>query len=187
MLRNTPTGPGRAKALPLVGVLNAGSSSLKFALFEGEARRFSGVIDGIGGDKLRAVAVDASGTPIGAPKADPAMLRSVADAVHVVLPWFSEHRGGRRLDGVGHRLVHGGVAHERPALVTPALLDDLERLVPLAPLHEPAGIAAIRAVAAEDGHRASRVSRHRVSSQESGRRASLRDHQTLLQGRRSEL
>jgi acetate kinase len=136
--------------MPLVGVLNAGSSSLKFALFDGEERRFSGSVDGIGGDKLRAAAIDARGTPVRAPEVSPAKVRSVADAIHVVLPWFNEHRAGRQLDGVGHRLVHGGPAHERPVRVTPALLADLDRLVPLAPLHEPAGIAAIRAVAAED-------------------------------------
>jgi acetate kinase len=48
-------------------------------------------------------------------------------------------------DVVGHRVVHGGVTHARPALVDGALLDELRALVPLAPLHEPAAIVAIEA------------------------------------------
>jgi len=51
------------------------------------------------------------------------------------------------VDAVGHRVVHGGAAHVRPERVTPALVSDLEELVPLAPLHQPSALAGIRAVA----------------------------------------
>ena len=49
-----------------------------------------------------------------------------------------------RLIGVGHRVVHGGLAHAGPARVDAALLADLERLVPFVPLHQPHSLAAIR-------------------------------------------
>jgi acetate kinase len=48
--------------------------------------------------------------------------------------------------GVGHRVVHGGARYAGPCIVTPAVLDDLRELVPLAPLHQPYNIAAIEAV-----------------------------------------
>ena len=48
--------------------------------------------------------------------------------------------------GVGHRVVHGGAKYAGPCIVTPAVLDDLRGLVPLAPLHQPYNIAAIEAV-----------------------------------------
>jgi acetate kinase len=51
------------------------------------------------------------------------------------------------VDAVGHRVVHGGAAHIGPERVTPALVVDLEELVPLAPLHQPSALAGIRAVA----------------------------------------
>jgi acetate kinase len=51
------------------------------------------------------------------------------------------------VDAVGHRVVHGGAAHVGPERVTPALVRDLEALVPLAPLHQPSALTGIRAVA----------------------------------------
>jgi acetate kinase len=130
-----------------LGVFNAGSSSLKFALYEGERRVVSCSVEGIGA-QLRASARDADGNPI-----EPPLARDVAtagDAVHCVLPWMNRHLAGRELAAAGHRIVHGGPDHDRPAVVTAALLGELERLVPLAPLHAPSAIAVIRAVAEAD-------------------------------------
>jgi acetate kinase len=130
--------------------LNAGSSSIKFALFElgGAAPRAvsRGQIEGIGtAPHFRAT------DPTGAVLAERRWER--ADATHeallgAVLDWVDSHLGAESLVGVGHRVVHGGAAHDRPALVTGALLKELERLVPLAPLHQPHNLSPIRAVAA---------------------------------------
>jgi acetate kinase len=60
------------------------------------------------------------------------------------LPWAREKLGYRRLAALGHRVVHGGLNHSRPARVTPELLAELEALVPLAPLHEPHNLAPIK-------------------------------------------
>ena len=60
------------------------------------------------------------------------------------MPWARERLGERRLAALGHRVVHGGLRHSRPARVTPELLAELEALVPLAPLHEPHNLAPIK-------------------------------------------
>jgi acetate kinase len=64
---------------------------------------------------------------------------------------FSWGRGGvlgeHHIAAVGHRVVHGGVRFSRPVLVDATTLADLEALIPLAPLHQPHNLAAIRAVA----------------------------------------
>ena len=69
---------------------------------------------------------------------------SPSEVLPAMLPWAREQLGGRRLAALGHRVVHGGARHSKPARVTPELLDELEALVPLAPLHEPHNLAPIR-------------------------------------------
>jgi len=129
---------------PSIGVLNAGSSSLKFALFAGDEPHSAGLIDWENGVPF-AHAHDASGHAIAAPDIERVVPRSVPEAIPAVLEWFA--RDGR-LDAVGHRVVHGGPDHAHPARVTPQLLAQLDALVPLAPLHQAVSIAVIRAVGA---------------------------------------
>jgi acetate kinase len=64
-----------------------------------------------------------------------------------VLTFADEHLGADTLVGAGHRVVHGGATHAGPALVTPVLLDELQALTPLAPLHQPHNLAPVRALA----------------------------------------
>ena len=129
---------------PLIGVINAGSSSLKFSVYEGERRLISGQVEGVG------VHPSASAVgPDGAAQAPPEFVggeppASPSDALATLLPWLREQLGGRRLAALGHRVVHGGLRHSEPALVTPELLGELDDLVPLAPLHEPHNLAPIR-------------------------------------------
>ena len=63
-----------------------------------------------------------------------------------VAGWLRERYGGGHVCGVGHRVVHGGAQYAGPTIVTPAVLEDLRRLIPLAPLHQPYNLAAIEAV-----------------------------------------
>jgi acetate kinase len=128
---------------PLVGVINAGSSSLKFTVYEGEARLLSGLVDGLG-TIASAHGTGPDGTEIAPPDLGAAPPATPSEALSKVLPWARDHLGGRRLDVVGHRVVHGGMRHSKPARVTPQLLAELEALVPLAPLHEPHNLALIR-------------------------------------------
>ncbi len=51
-----------------------------------------------------------------------------------------------RIVAAGHRVVHGGLTYDRPVLVMPEVIEELAELVPLAPLHQPHNLAAIRAI-----------------------------------------
>ncbi|HEU0217746.1 MAG TPA: acetate/propionate family kinase [Stellaceae bacterium] len=128
---------------PLIGVLNAGSSSLKFSFYEGEKRLLSGQVDGIG-VKPTASATGPEGAKLAPPDLSGASISAPSDVLPAIVPWTQAHLGSRRLAALGHRVVHGGMHHSRPARVTPELLDELEALVPLAPLHEPHNLAPIR-------------------------------------------
>jgi acetate kinase len=128
---------------PLIGVLNAGSSSLKFSFYEAEKRLLSGQIDGIG-VRPAASATGPGGEKIVPPDLSTATISAPSDVLPAIVPWAQGHFGSQRLAALGHRVVHGGLHHSRPARVTPELLDELEALVPLAPLHEPHNLAPIR-------------------------------------------
>jgi len=128
---------------PLIGVINAGSSSLKFSIYAGETRLLAGNIDGFG-VRPNATATDAKGDAIAPPEFGHSVPASPSEALPALLPWARQHLGTRKLSSLGHRVVHGGMRHSKPARVTPELLAELEELVPLAPLHEPHNLAPIR-------------------------------------------
>ncbi|NGM20312.1 acetate/propionate family kinase [Roseomonas stagni] len=130
---------------PLIGVINAGSSSVKAGVFAGERRVLSCVVEGIGAHPATR-AKDADGTALPPPALDPAP-RNPGEAASLLLPWLRAQLGGQALSAIGHRVVHGGAHHAKPERITPALLAELEALVPLAPLHEPHNLAPIRAIA----------------------------------------
>lgn len=133
-------------------VVNAGSSSVKFALFSlapGQpAAILKGQVSNIGtGPVLEAS--DAKGaaldfaSPIGG-------IANHGDAFEALIDWLEER--GERLAGAGHRVVHGGVDFTVPVRVDDAALDALDALSPLAPHHQPYNLAAIRALAARLPH-----------------------------------
>jgi acetate kinase len=128
---------------PLIGVINAGSSSLKFSFYEGETRLLAGEVEGIGANRS-ARAVGPDGAPIAPPHLGTTAPNAPSEVLPALLPWARERLGDRRLAALGHRVVHGGLHHSRPARVTPELLAELEALVPLAPLHEPHNLAPIK-------------------------------------------
>lgn len=135
-------------------VLNAGSSSLKFASFncapgEDPVQVLHGAVDAITTrPRLRAWAdeggaVDEQLLPA---SSDPASAHQTA--LQAILTWLTAHRApGRPLCAV-HRVVHGGTRFTVPVWVDDVVLAQLQQLVPLAPLHQPYNLAAIRAVAA---------------------------------------
>jgi acetate kinase len=128
---------------PLIGVINAGSSSVKFSFYEGEQRILAGQVDGIGAHPS-ASAEGPKGEKIAPPDLGAKPPTVPSEVLPTILPWAREQLGGRRLEAVGHRVVHGGLRYSRPARVTPELLAELEALVPLAPLHEPHNLAPIK-------------------------------------------
>jgi acetate kinase len=133
----------RAAPEPLIGVINAGSSSLKFSFYEGEKRLLTGQVDGIGAHPS-AGATGPDGEKIAPPDLGAKPPTVPSDVLPTILPWARGRLGDRRLAAVGHRVVHGGLRYSRPARVTPELLAELEALVPLAPLHEPHNLAPIK-------------------------------------------
>ncbi len=113
-------------------VLNVGSSSLKFAVFEQSGGAMREIARG---QAARASALDRPGAPSAA---DRALVAGILDDVE---------RAHGRVDAVGHRVVHGGRAFFAPVLIDDATLAAIEALAPLAPLHQPHNTMAIRAVA----------------------------------------
>jgi acetate kinase len=130
-------------AEPLIGVINAGSSSLKFSFYEGEKRLLAGQVDGIGVNP-KASATGPDGAAVAPPELGSKPATAPSELLPAIIPWARERLGGRRLAALGHRVVHGGLRHSGPARVTPELLAELEALVPLAPLHEPHNLAPIK-------------------------------------------
>jgi acetate kinase len=131
-------------------VVNAGSSSIKFAVFETSGDRslslgVHGQVENIGLAPRLEVA-DAAGGKLAAQPVDKPDHHGAVEAIHA---WFTNHVGSRAsFAGVGHRVVHGGILYSQPALIDDSVIASLEALTPLAPLHQPHHIAVIRAVAA---------------------------------------
>jgi acetate kinase len=130
-------------------VVNSGSSSVKFQVFETPApatlqRLIKGQVEGIGTrPRLTAEAKDKSPLIDRSFAADE--LRDVPAATGAVAAWLRETQAFN-LAAVGHRVVHGGPKYDRPVIVDRSVVADLEHYVSLAPLHQPHNLAAIRAL-----------------------------------------
>jgi acetate kinase len=130
-------------------VLNAGSSSLKFSVFQPpqgarwqvEAR---GQVEGIG-TSPRLTVHDATGQKLVDEKLD-SSVRDGRAAMDVLGGWLRSKYQGGRIVGVGHRVVHGGARFSGPTVVTREILAELHELTPLAPLHQPHNLAPIEAI-----------------------------------------
>jgi acetate kinase len=130
-------------------VLNAGSSSLKFSVFLNEdppRLLLRGQLEGLP-TRPRFVARHASA--IVAEKEWEAGTRlDHRGAIEHLFAWGrSGVLGESRIVAVGHRIVHGGAQYSAPVVVDADILAELEALVPLAPLHQPHNVAAIKAAA----------------------------------------
>ncbi|MBZ9656432.1 acetate/propionate family kinase [Phyllobacterium lublinensis] len=126
-------------------VVNAGSSSLKFEVFsvgDSLARLVKGQMGGIGTAPHLTIR-SPSGERLANGDYPPEAVPDLPSAMHVVGEWLRQRQQGR-LIAVGHRVVHGGPKHSRPARIDDDLLRDLERYTPLAPLHQPNNLAPIR-------------------------------------------
>jgi acetate kinase len=139
-------------APPIVLVLNAGSSSVKFAAYEAEGEGFArakwrGQVEGIPGDPTLTVSEDGRRI-VDDERLAAGGVHDHAGALKVALGRLFELFGRERLFAAGHRVVHGGAVFGAPARIDSAVLAELDRLVPLAPLHQPHNISGVRAVAA---------------------------------------
>jgi acetate kinase len=130
-------------------VLNAGSSSLKFCVYRRPAVQAwrleaRGQIEGIG-TSPRLSAKDGAGGVLTDEKLDKAV-RDGRSALDSLAAWLRCRYGGARVLGVGHRVVHGGPRFAGPVVVTDQVMEELRKLAPLAPLHQPHNLGAIEAV-----------------------------------------
>jgi acetate kinase len=151
-------------------VINAGSSSIKFSIFSVRADAalalvYRGMVEGIG-DAPRFTVTDARGKSVaddslggaarseagargvGATGSEGAAGREAGHeaALRALLNWIDDHDDALTPLAAGHRVVHGGARFVAPVLIDAAVTAELEKLVPLAPLHQPHNLAAIRAV-----------------------------------------
>jgi acetate kinase len=119
--------------------LNAGSSSIKFALYDVQSmqRLATGMVEAIGGD-AHFKAKDASR------KWDEGVdANTHTQALRAILDWIERDMNGARIIAIGHRVVHGGMLFDQPVLINEEVVEQLRSLVPLAPLHQPHNLAGI--------------------------------------------
>ncbi|NJM30860.1 MAG: acetate kinase, partial [Rhizobiales bacterium] len=108
-------------------VLNAGSSSLKFAVYEGMSPKLKGQVSGIGSHPR--LQVD------GHESREVAFVTTPAEGLLVAAEWLNDHgHEPANFAGIGHRIVHGGTRYVQPIVVSDQIQHDLEGLRALAPL-----------------------------------------------------
>jgi acetate kinase len=126
-------------------VLNAGSSSIKFCTFRRTGRMLErelrGQVSGLG--TVPRLVARRGAASIADRELSPEGLDH-ADALGILVDFVREELRGEAIAGIGHRVVHGGLEFMEPTRVDAAILKRLERYVPLAPLHQPHNLAAIR-------------------------------------------
>ena len=131
-------------------VLNAGSSSLKFSVFDvgvsGALWAMAvGQVEGLGtAPRLKAKGAD--GVVIADERWTTSDVANHAQALQEIATLLRSRFAGQELAGVGHRVVHGGPDYSAPLLITPPAMEKLDTFMPLAPLHQPHNLAAFRAV-----------------------------------------
>ena len=131
--------------------LNAGSSSLKFGLFGRPASQqdpsalVMGSVQGAGGNATQFRATARDGTVL----ADEQWTESdLQISTGRLVDWVEAHLDDARLAAVGHRIVHGGAAFSDPVEIDDRIFARLEALTPLAPLHQPLGLAPVQHIRA---------------------------------------
>jgi acetate kinase len=129
---------------PVVLILNSGSSSIKFNLFDGKTELITGQISGLGAEPH--IKFD---THHGQGDIDqllsPQEGETHATALQALLHLIDAEVGHISIDAVGHRVVHGGADYAAPIVLDDAVLADLRKLIPLAPLHQPHNLDGVTA------------------------------------------
>lgn len=139
--------------MDVILVINAGSSSIKFHAFAAS----DGALDPIAGGKLEEIYTNPrfqvkrqSGEIIDDKRWPEGERLGHDKAIAFLLEWLRGHAGDARLLAVGHRVVHGGERYSAPVRVDAKVMAELEALIPLAPLHQPHNLAAIRSIQASN-------------------------------------
>ena len=131
-----------------IAVVNAGSSSVKFGIYDIEGDEpllLRGAVEQIGVSPTLS-ASDDEGRELGSQEF-PAAGFGHREAMNAISAFVREQLPGSTLEGIGHRVVHGGSEFAAPVVVTPDIIASLKALSPLAPLHQPHNLAPIEAIA----------------------------------------
>ena len=129
-------------------VINAGSTSVKFCVYRSTdvlVLVYHGELDGVGSEP-RFVVKDAKGKQLDAHDWQGQPL-DMEGAISFVLNWSETKQTGIEIAAVGHRVVHGGLAYEKPVLVDDKVIAELESLEAVEPSHQAFEVGAIKAVA----------------------------------------
>jgi acetate kinase len=148
-MRGTASRFDRSTRLSIL-VLNTGSSSLKFSLFDDEAVEVSvdGEVDWRGPDQGAELVIRQAGQPDRRSRTDAS---DPAAAATLAIRSAREALGpGSRLAAIGHRIVHGGTRFLESVRIDPAFESQLDHLAELAPLHNPPALKAIEAARSEE-------------------------------------
>jgi acetate kinase len=137
-----------------IAVVNAGSSSVKFGFYDSEGDEtllLRGAVEQIGVSPTL-TASDAEGNDVAELNWPPEGFGH-AQAMGAILEVAREQLpAGSTVSGVGHRVVHGGTRFAAPVEVTPEIIPELEKLSPLAPLHQPHNLGPIKGIAQNAPH-----------------------------------
>ena len=131
--------------------LNAGSSSLKFSLFEIASSELNLVLEGqieSIGSAPHLVVKDANNALVAEHRWPDGGSLGQETFLATLFALVEDHLGADRMSAIGHRIVHGGAAFSQPVLIDDGVLAQLDALCPLAPLHQPHNLAAVRAAQA---------------------------------------
>ena len=130
-------------------VLNAGSSSFKFSLFQRDGDGIAPIVRGQAEGLYtspRFVAKNSTGAVIGERAWIDGAKIGHDGALEYLVGFLRDKLSEHRLVGVGHRVVHGGLEYTKPVRVDASVVDALQKYIPLAPLHQPHNLAPIRAL-----------------------------------------
>lgn len=134
---------------PFLLVINAGSATLKFSVYQisadGElSPSAQGKIDSRNDQATFAVRL-ANGEVLIERKLEADVAKNHGHWPTVILNWLQDYFADCELFAIGHRIVHGGIKYSEPAIIDNEALQDLAALIPLAPLHQPYNLAFVRA------------------------------------------
>jgi acetate kinase len=136
-----------------IAVFNAGSSSIKFAIFDDDdpdGILFRGQIENIG--VAPRMSVDDGGGANLFEKEWQAKEIDHRSGTTIILETAIGLLGGRTIPAIGHRVVHGGTKFAAPVVIDPSIVKELEELTPLAPLHQPHNLTPIKTIAKAAPH-----------------------------------
>lgn len=136
--------------MEVILVVNAGSSSLKFRVYEIRPHHelvatLSGQVTGIGSELPAFKARDGEGAVLEDQRLEPRQVADLGAAQDIMATWLQSRLPGPPM-AVGHRIVHGGSEMSRSVLVSREILDYLDSLAPLAPLHQHNNLAPVHVI-----------------------------------------